>query len=93
MQQISDVLILELAQNLTEKFKLVTLGTCLGVESSVIHTTFTNNKDDINMASYHILCEWHHTQKDPHTAWCNLEKALVKAELQSVATETLKYSL
>ena len=85
--------IVQLSQALTDKFKLVTLGVNLGIKLHEINSYFTNNKEDITMVAYNILCSWIRNEENRHTAWCNLGKALLEIGLTSIATGTLNYTL
>ena len=81
---LTDVHIVLLANSISKRSMLRTLGVVglgLGAPQCDAHM---NNHPDINDAAYHVLTDWRHTQENDAAAYTRMKRALDVANLQKL---------
>ena len=83
-------MVLKLAKEFTTRREVMTLAVIgLGIKSSKVIRSLTNNKDDITMAMHDVLSEWNISYGNKRTAYKRLCKALDDVSMSARMNEAL----
>ena len=83
--------ILQIADRLTERREIFHLGVNLNMERHTINAMFTNHPHSITSVANEMLFTWLSRQVNRVEAYNNLGEALVRSNLNMIATEILDF--